>query len=172
MPSLTKEGLIAGAKQAAQDGMSFDAYCELITKVIVSGQTLDEVKVLLKAHGLDVYFGDTEPQMFVSEIRSLYRDENDLYRTVLKRIWEQKDAAREQWHLKKIEFIFCEPEYPVPSDDIRVAVEPQNGWLIPPEWEFQSEVWAYERKPVREVVYDHESEVELLDGESPIIREE
>ena len=100
--------------------------------------------------------------MVVSEIRSLYRDENDLYRTVLKRIYEAWDADRGHWNLKKIEFIFCEPEYPVPSDDIRTAVEPQNGWLIPPAWEFQSEVWAYERKPVDEVMYNHDSEVMVI----------
>ena len=41
--------------------------------------------------------------MVVSEIRSLYRDENDLFRTVIKRIYEEWDAEREQWHLKKIE---------------------------------------------------------------------
>ena len=34
--------------------------------------------------------------MVVSEIRSLYRDENDLFRTVLKRIWEEWDATLEQ----------------------------------------------------------------------------
>ena len=37
--------------------------------------------------------------MVISEIRSLYRDENDLFRTVIKRIYEEWDAAREQ--LKK-----------------------------------------------------------------------
>ena len=100
--------------------------------------------------------------MVVSEIRSLYRDENDLYRTVLKRIYEAWDEDRGHWSLKKIEFIFCEPEYPVPSDDIRVAVEPQNGWLIPPAWEFQSEVWAYERKPANKIAYDHDSEVMVI----------
>jgi hypothetical protein len=41
--------------------------------------------------------------MVVSEIRSLYRDENDLFRTVIKRIYEERDAEREQWDLKKIE---------------------------------------------------------------------
>ena len=51
----------------------------------------------------------------VSEIRSLYRDENDLFRTVIKRIWEEWDAGHEQWHLKRIEFIFEDPEFPVPS---------------------------------------------------------
>lgn len=39
--------------------------------------------------------------------------------------------------------------------------------------EFISEVWEYERRsPESEVEYDHESDVELLDGEAPIIREE
>ena len=100
--------------------------------------------------------------MVVSEIRSLYRDENDLFRTVLKRIYEEWDASLEQWNLKKIEYIFCEPEYPVPSDDIAVAVETRHGWVIPPEWEFDSEVWVYTREPVEETVYEHDSEVGIL----------
>ena len=86
--------------------------------------------------------------MVVSEIRSLYRDENDLLRTVIKRIWEEWDAEWEQWNLKRIEFIFENPELPVPSDNHAVAVEQRHGWLILPEWEFQSEVWEYERKPI------------------------
>ena len=90
--------------------------------------------------------------MVISEIRSLYRDENDLFRTVVKRIWEEWDASREQWHLKKIEFFFEDPEFLVPSDNPAVAVEQRHGWLVPPEWEFQSEVWVYERKPKSEVV--------------------
>ena len=102
-------------------------------------------------------------QMVVSEIRSLYRDENDLFRTVIKRIWEEWDAEREQWNLKRIEFIYEEPELPMPSDNPAVAVEQQHGWLIPPEWEFISEVWEYERRsPVPETVYDHDSEVGIL----------
>ena len=45
----------------------------------------------------------------------------------------------------------------------RDAVEQRHGWLIPPEWEFQSEVWEYERRsPVSETVYDHDSEVEIF----------
>ena len=103
-----------------------------------------------------------ETEMVVSEIRSLYRDENDLFRTVLKRIWEEWDAAQNQWHLKKVEFIFCEPEYPVPSDDPAVAVETRHGWVIPPDWKFDTEVWVYTRKPVSEIEYDHESEVGIL----------
>ena len=96
--------------------------------------------------------------MVVSEIRSLYRDENDLFREILKRIYEVWDAELEQWHLKKIEFVFEDPDLPVPSDDPAVAVERRHGWLVPPAWEFVSEIWAYERKPVREAVYDHEDD--------------
>ena len=100
--------------------------------------------------------------MVVSEIGSLYRDENDLFRSVIKRIYEEWDAVQEQWHLKKIEFIYEDPEFPVPSDNPAVAVEQQHGWLIPSEWEFQSEVWEYERKPVSEVTSDHDSEVGII----------
>ena len=159
MPNLTKAGLIDGAKSAAASGMSFDAYCGLIAKVIISGQTPAQVKSLLRSHGLDVYFDDGENQMVVSEIRGQYVDENDLFRTVLKRIYEAWDATQNRWTLKKIEYIFEDPEYPVPSDDIAVAVETRNGWLIPPEWEFSSEVWVYTRKPVAEVTYDPDSDI-------------
>ena len=92
--------------------------------------------------------------MVVSEIRSLYRDENDLFRTVIKRIWEAWDAQLQQWDLRRIEFIFEDPELPLPSDNPAIAVEQRHGWLIPPEWEFLSEVWEYERKRVPETVYD------------------
>ena len=115
--------------------------------------------------------------MVISEIRSLYRDENDLFRTILKRIYEDWDAEREQWDLKKIEFVYEDPELPVPSENPAVAVEQRHGWLIPPAWEFVSEVWEYERKPVsskarhhddrdrvtsKEVEYDHETEVGII----------
>ena len=96
--------------------------------------------------------------MFISEIRSLYRDDNDLLRTITKRIYEAWDADGEQWCLKKIEFIFEDPEFPVPSDNPAVAVEQRHGWLVPPAWEFVSEVWVSERNPVAEAVYDHEGE--------------
>jgi len=162
MPSLTKEGLIDGAKQAVMDGLSFDAYCELIAKVIISGQTVDQVKVLLKSHGIDVYFGTEGNQMFVSEIRAQYVDENDLFRTVIKRIYEAWDATQNQWHLKKVAYIFCEPAYPVPSDDPAVAVETRHGWVIPPDWKFDTEVWVYTRKPVDEETDDPDSEVMVI----------
>ena len=65
--------------------------------------------------------------MIVSEIRSQHPNENDLIRPVFKRIYEEWDAARAQWKLKKIAFITCEPEVPMPSDNIVVAVEPRHG---------------------------------------------
>ena len=100
--------------------------------------------------------------MVVSEIRSLYRDENDLFRTVTKRICEEWDTEQEQWVLKKIEFVYEDPELPVPSENPAVAVEQRHGWLIPPAWEFISEVWEYAWKPVPKTVYDHESEVGII----------
>ena len=100
--------------------------------------------------------------MVISEIRSLYRDENDLFRTVIKRIWKEWDAEPEQWNLRWIEFIFEDPELPVRSDNPAVAVEQRHGWLIPPEWEFISEIWECERKSAEETVYDHESEVGII----------
>ena len=46
-------------------------------------------------------------RMVVSEIRSLYRDENDLFRTVTKRVYESNGMReREQWNLRRIEFIY------------------------------------------------------------------
>ena len=100
--------------------------------------------------------------MVISPVQSLYRDENDLFRTVTKRIWEEWDAERKQWNLRRIEFIFEDPELSVRSDNPVVAVEQRHGWLIPPEWEFISEVWAYERKRVPEVEYEHEGEVNII----------
>ena len=100
--------------------------------------------------------------MVVSEMRSLYHDENDLFRTVIKRIHEQWNAPLQQWDLRRFEFIFEDPELPVRSDNPAVAVEQRHGWLIPPAWEFISEVWEYERKSLEETVYDHESEIGIL----------
>ena len=69
--------------------------------------------------------------MVVSEMRSLYRDENDLFRTVVKRIYEQWNAQLQQWNLKRIEFIFEDPELPLPlrqsCDSSRTA-----AWLAYP----------------------------------------
>ena len=112
--------------------------------------------------------------MVISEIQSLYRDENDLLRTVIKRIHEQWDPQLEQWDLKKIEFLFQDPDLPLRSDNPAATVEARHGWIVPPEWEFISEIWAYQRKSESEITYDHAGEVTLLDGdgETPIIREE
>ena len=41
----------------------------------------------------------------------------------------------------------------------------------PAELEFINEIWEYERKSVSEVVYDQDSEVDLLDREAPIIKD-
>ena len=57
--------------------------------------------------------------MVISEIQSLYRDENDLFRTVIKRIYEQWNEQLQQWDLRRIEFIFEDPELPVPSSTPR-----------------------------------------------------
>ena len=86
--------------------------------------------------------------MVVSEIKAQYVDENDLFRTVLKRIYEEWDSTRNEWCLKRIEYIFCEPAYPVPSEPVNVAVETRHGWVIPPEWKFDTEVWVCTRKKV------------------------
>ena len=102
--------------------------------------------------------------MVISEIRSLYSDEDDLHRTVVKRIYEQWNEWLQQWDLLKIEFIYEAPDYPLRSDNpaATATVEARHGWVIPPEWRFISEVWEYERKPLSEVEYDHESEVGIL----------
>ena len=108
-----------------------------------------------------------ENKVVISEIRALYNDENDLLRTVTKRIYEQWEAELEQWHLKKVEYIFSEPEFPVPSDNIEVAVETRHGWLIPSEWEFITEEWVCTRQAVDSerhghTYYDHDSEVGVI----------
>ena len=102
--------------------------------------------------------------MVISEIRSLYTDGDDLHRTVLKRIYEQWNESLQQWDLIKIEFIYKAPDFPLRSDTPGATgtVEARHGWVIPPAWRWISEVWEYERKPVSEVEYDHESEVQIL----------
>ena len=104
--------------------------------------------------------------MVISEIRALYQDENDLLRTVIKRIYEEWNPDCQQWVLKKIEYIFTDPEFPIPSDAVEVSVETRHGWLVPPEWEFVTETWVYTRKEVNSVqhshTYDPESDVEII----------
>ena len=100
--------------------------------------------------------------MVVSQIRSLYRDANDLLRTVIKRVYEAWNPALAQWQLKKIEFLFPDADLPFPADRPEASVEHQHGWIVPPAWEFVSEVREYERKPESEVQYDHEGEVGIM----------
>ena len=100
--------------------------------------------------------------MVVSKIRSLYRDENDLLRTVIKRVYETWNASVEQWRLQKVEFLFSDDDLPVHTDCPEAAVEHQHGWIVPPAWEFVSEVREYERKSEREVQYEHEGEVGIM----------
>ena len=54
--SLTKEGLVDGAKIAAESDIPFGEYCELIANILISGQTLDEIRVVLKSYEIDKYF--------------------------------------------------------------------------------------------------------------------
>lgn len=100
--------------------------------------------------------------MVISQIQSLYVDDDDLLRTVFKRIYEQYNDRLQQWDLIKIEFIYKAPDYPLRSDNPAATVEARHGWVIPPDWRFISEVYEYERKPVSEIEYDHESEVGIL----------
>ena len=67
--SLTKEGLVAGAEIAVKADMSFDEYCDLIVKGLITGQSHSEVKVVLKICEIDKYFNE-EDQTVVSEIHS------------------------------------------------------------------------------------------------------
>ena len=41
-------------------------------------------------------------------------------------------------------------------------VEQQYGGLVPPAWEFVSEVWECERNQVSEGTYDHDSEFNII----------
>ena len=100
--------------------------------------------------------------MVISQIRSLYRDENDLLRTVIKRVYEEYDAPLGLWKLKKIEFLFPDDDLPLHTDSPEASVEHRHGWLVPPAWEFVSEVREYDRKPESQITYDHEGEVRII----------
>ena len=92
--------------------------------------------------------------MVITQIRSLYRDENDLLRTVIKRVYETWDDALSRWQLKKIEFLFPADALPLYTDTPEASVEHQHGWIVPPAWAFVSEVREYERKPEDGITYD------------------
>ena len=53
---LTASGLEDGAKQAHKDGMTFDEYCEMLSKVVISGQTAGQIKKLLTLYTIDMIF--------------------------------------------------------------------------------------------------------------------
>ena len=53
---IDRENLVNGAKQAVEEGVSFDEYAELVAKVLVSGQSIDEVKTILIDTGIGAYF--------------------------------------------------------------------------------------------------------------------
>ena len=74
--------------------------------------------------------------MVISQIRSLYRDANDLLHTVTKRVYEAWNPALEQWQLRKIAFLFPDTDLPFHADRPEASVEHQHGWIVPPEWEF------------------------------------
>ena len=54
---LRVDGLVKGAKMAVEQGLSFDDYCEMISKVIISGQPLWHVKMLLQKMEIHTLFG-------------------------------------------------------------------------------------------------------------------
>ena len=54
---LRVDGLVEGAKMAVEEGLSFDGYCEMISKVIISGQPLWVVKMLLQKMEIHTLFG-------------------------------------------------------------------------------------------------------------------
>ena len=81
--------------------------------------------------------------MVVSEIRAQYRDpESLLFYTVIKRIWEE--SVDGTWVVRKVEIVYGD-------GDPMQPIEYRDGWIIPPEWEFMSQRWCYERKPVSEL---------------------
>ena len=50
--------LIGSAKHAVQEGLSFDEFCLIITKVIISGQTFEQVKQILINAAIDEIFDE------------------------------------------------------------------------------------------------------------------
>lgn len=101
-------------------------------------------------------------KLFVSEIRAQYRDSDSLlFHTVVKRIYEEQ--VGESWIVRKVEIVYG-------SGDPEQPIEYRDGWIIPPEWEFMSEYWTFKRQAVSKTAYEHDSEVRLLDGDTPIIR--
>ena len=51
------DGLVKGAQMAVEQGLSFYDYCEMISKVIISGQPLWHVKMYLQKLEIHTLFG-------------------------------------------------------------------------------------------------------------------
>ena len=64
MPNLTYEGIRDGAIQASSDGLTFDKYCEIIAKIIISGQSKDFIKGLLMGQGIHIFFSEEIDDLF------------------------------------------------------------------------------------------------------------
>ena len=107
----------------------------------------------------------------VSEIRSLYRDENDLFRTVIKRIYEEFDAEREQWDLRRIEFIYRGSGAPGALRQSRGGCR-TAAWVAYPAGVgiYIARFGSTSGSRCRKTVYDHESEVGISSDEKQIGR--
>lgn len=60
---LSRDGLFRGALSASREGMTFDEYCQMITNLVVSGQTKSQVKNILIKEGVYLCFDNIyEPE--------------------------------------------------------------------------------------------------------------
>ena len=53
---MTYEGIVDGALYAVDAGITFDEYCELISKMVISGQSKDFIKGMFIAGGIHLFF--------------------------------------------------------------------------------------------------------------------
>jgi len=65
---LNFEGIRNSAIQAKMDGLSFDEFCELIAKVIISGQSFDQIKQMLINVAIDTIFDEDQDDNFFLDI--------------------------------------------------------------------------------------------------------
>ena len=59
---LSRDGLLRGALSASRQGMTFDQYCQMITSLVVSGQTKSQVKNILIKEGIYLCFDVFTPE--------------------------------------------------------------------------------------------------------------